>query len=92
MGSSEGGCINWITTLQGGQPLTLNCPTSTTAGTGCYDVTVPGQSPKLGIKVRPNASGHLTPYWLGNPQPSNSLASWATTINRYTIHQPDAYL
>ena len=46
---------------------------------GCYDVTVPGQSPKLGIKVKPNASGHLTPYWFGNPQPSNSLASWATT-------------
>ena len=62
-----GWSINWITTLQGGQPLSLGCPTGTTAGSGCNDVTVPGQSPKLGIKVKPNASGRLTPYWLGNP-------------------------
>jgi len=62
-----GWMINWIATLQGGQPLSLGCPTGTTTGTSCFDVTVPGQSPKLGIKVRPNAAGHLTPYWLGNP-------------------------
>jgi hypothetical protein len=62
-----GWMINWITTLQGGQPLTLGCPTGTTAGTGCADVTVPGQSAKLGIKVHPDASGKLTPYWLNNP-------------------------
>ncbi len=62
-----GWMINWITTLQGGQPLSLSCPTASTTGTGCNDVAVAGQSQKLGIKVRPNASGHLTPYWLGNP-------------------------
>jgi hypothetical protein len=62
-----GWSINWITTLQGGQPLSLSCPTGTTAGTSCNDVTVAGQSPKLGIKVRPNANGKLTPYWLNNP-------------------------
>jgi hypothetical protein len=62
-----GWMINWITTLQGGQPLSLSCPTSTTVGTSCNDVAVPGQSQKLGIKVRPNSSGKLTPYWLGNP-------------------------
>src|ERR1700761_494659 len=62
-----GWSINWITTLQGGQPLSLSCPTATTTGTSCNDVLVPGQSAKLGIKVKPNASGKLTPYWLGNP-------------------------
>jgi hypothetical protein len=62
-----GWMINWITTLQGGQPLSLSCPTGTTTGTNCNDVTVPGQDAKLGIKVRPNSSGKLTPYWLGNP-------------------------
>ena len=61
-----GWSINWITTLQGGQPLSLSCPTATTAGTSCNDVTVAGQSPKLGIKVKPNTSGRLTPYWLNN--------------------------
>jgi hypothetical protein len=63
-----GWAINWIVTEQGGQPLSLGCPTGTTTGTGCNDVNVPGQSQDLGIKVRPNASGHLTPYWLGNPK------------------------
>jgi Carboxypeptidase regulatory-like domain/TonB-dependent Receptor Plug Domain len=63
-----GWSINWITTLQGGQPLSLGCPTATTKGTNCNDVTVPGQSPDLGIKVRKNASGKSIPYWLGNPK------------------------
>jgi Carboxypeptidase regulatory-like domain len=62
-----GWAINWIVTVQGGQPLSLSCPTATTVGTNCNDVTVPGQDPKLGIKIRPNASGKLTPYWLNNP-------------------------
>ena len=63
-----GWSLNWLVTLQGGQPITLGCPTGVTAGTGCFDVKVPGESQKLGIKVRPNAvSGHLLPYWFGNP-------------------------
>ena len=36
-----------IATLQDGQPITMRCPTSTTAGTNCNDVNVPGQSQKL---------------------------------------------
>jgi hypothetical protein len=62
-----GWSVNWIATLQGGQPMTLGCPTGTTAGTGCYDVIVKGESAKLGIKVRPDASGHLGAFWFGNP-------------------------
>jgi hypothetical protein len=64
-----GWMINWITTVEGGQPLSLSCPTGTTAGTSCDDVLVPGQSAKLGIKVKPDAGngGKLTPYWLNNP-------------------------
>ena len=76
-----GWSANWIVTLQGGQPMTLSCPTSTTAGSGCYDVSVPGESQKLGIKIRPNANGHLTPFWFGNPaafqQPCQLVASAA---------------
>ena len=66
-----GWAINWIVTSQGGQPLTLTCPSGTTSGTNCYDVTVPGESRKLGIKVRPNGSGLLTPYWFNNPAAFN---------------------
>ena len=63
-----GWSINWITTLQGGQPLSLGCPTGTSNGLGCNDVTVPGQNADLGIKIRRNPSNKLTPYWLGNPK------------------------
>ena len=54
---------NWITTLQGGQPITLTCPTATTAGTSCYDVRVPGQPQKLGLHT--DSLGKLS--WFGNP-------------------------
>jgi hypothetical protein len=58
-----GWAVNWIVTLQGGQPITLNCPTGATSGTGCYDFKVPGQSQKLGLHKDTN--GKLS--WFGNP-------------------------
>lgn len=58
-----GWSVNWIVTLQGGQPMTLTCPTGTTAGTSCYDVRVAGQSQKLGLHT--DSNGKLN--WFGNP-------------------------
>jgi len=58
-----GWAVNWITTLQGGQPITLGCPTGTTSGTGCNDVPVAGQSQKLGLHT--DSNGKLS--WFGNP-------------------------
>ncbi len=58
-----GWAVNWIVTLQGGQPITLTCPTSTTAGTNCNDVRVAGQSQKLGLYT--DSNGKLN--WFGNP-------------------------
>jgi hypothetical protein len=57
-----GWSINWIVTLQGGQPITLSCPTGTTAGTNCDDVRVAGQSQKLGIYI----DKQNQPNWFGN--------------------------
>jgi hypothetical protein len=57
-----GWSINAIATLEGGQPITLNCPSGTTAGTTCYDLNVPGQSQKLGLHK--HADGNLG--WFGN--------------------------
>jgi hypothetical protein len=57
-----GWSLNTIVTLQGGQPLGFSCPTATTSGTSCNDVTVPGQSPKLGLHK--DANGLLN--WIGN--------------------------
>src|SRR6266404_1991403 len=53
----------WSATLQGGQPITLNCPSGTAKGVGCYDLKVQGQSPKLGLHT--DANGKLS--WFGNP-------------------------
>jgi hypothetical protein len=59
-----GWSANVISGLQGGQPITFTCPTATTSGTTCFDVKVPGQSPKLGL-YKDGANGRLN--WIGNP-------------------------
>jgi Carboxypeptidase regulatory-like domain/TonB dependent receptor len=58
--------IIWSATLQGGQPITLSCPSSTAQGTGCYDLLT-GQSPKLGLHT--DSNGKLS--WYGNPAAFN---------------------
>jgi hypothetical protein len=58
-----GWSMNWVATLQGGQPITLSCPSGTTTGTGCYDLKVPGQNPDTGLHIDQN--GKLS--WFGNP-------------------------
>jgi len=60
-----GWAVNWITTLQGGQPLNFGCNTGTTSGTGCNNVRVPGQSPQLGIKTK-TIDGANRPFWINN--------------------------
>jgi hypothetical protein len=57
-----GWSLNWIATLEGGQPLRLNCPVSTTSGTNCNSLNVPGQSQKLGLHT--DGNGKLS--WFGN--------------------------
>jgi len=61
-----GWSTNWILTLQGGQPLGFACHTGTVSGPGCNDIKVPGQDPKLGIKIK-SAGGVHDPFWIGNP-------------------------
>ena len=65
-----GWSVNWIVVAQGGQPITLTCPTTSVATTvgssGCYDVRVAGQSQKLGLRnVLSGPNKGL--YWFGNP-------------------------
>ena len=55
--------LNWIVVLQGGQPITMRCPSATTAGTSCNDINVPGQSQKLGLHIDSNKKIS----WFGNP-------------------------
>ena len=58
-----GWSIYWITKLQGGQPVNFGCVDGTAAGSGCNDILVPGQSPKLGLHE--DSGGAL--HWIGNP-------------------------
>ncbi len=58
-----GWSINASTVLQGGQPITLSCPSGTGANTGCYDLIVPGQSQKRGLHI--DSNGKLS--FFGNP-------------------------
>ncbi|HMD95779.1 MAG TPA: carboxypeptidase regulatory-like domain-containing protein [Terriglobia bacterium] len=37
-----GWSTQWITTIEGGQPITLSCDDGPAAGVGCYDYTIPG--------------------------------------------------
>jgi len=62
-----GWSVNWAAVLQGGQPITMNCPSSTTSGTGCYDLVVPGQSQKRGLHI--DSNGKLS--FFGNPAAFN---------------------
>lgn len=59
-----GWTVNALSTLQGGTPISLTCPSSTTSGTNCNDIPVAGQSQKLGLHIDTN--GKLS--WFGNPK------------------------
>ncbi|AFL89142.1 hypothetical protein Terro_2907 [Terriglobus roseus DSM 18391] len=64
MNTAVGGwTVQYIVTLQGGQPVSISCPTSTTSGTNCNSVNVAGQSQKLGLHLDSNKK--LS--WFGNP-------------------------
>jgi hypothetical protein len=63
-----GWSVYWIAPLEGGQPQTLSCPTSTTSGTGCNAFLVPGQSQNLGLKTRKDSTGHVSLFWYNNPK------------------------
>jgi hypothetical protein len=67
-----GWALNYIYTFQSGQPFPVNCPTSTTAGFGCYAQEVPGQGLYTGA--------HKQQQWL-NPK-AFAQPPAATTIGQ----------
>jgi hypothetical protein len=62
-----GWSLNWLMTFEGGQPITLSCPSNTAAGLGCGVIRVPGQPLKLGLHT--DSNGKLS--WFGNPNAFN---------------------
>jgi hypothetical protein len=57
-----GWSVQWITTLQGGQPITLSCVNNSTQSLGCGALFT-GQPLKLGIHT--DGNGNVS--WFGNP-------------------------
>src|SRR5208337_2560899 len=49
-----GWSINWSTTQEGGQPISIGCLQGTAAGLGCGALTIPGQSVKVGLHTDSN--------------------------------------
>src|SRR5207302_4255394 len=79
-GLSGGWALVWATTLQGGQPFKLDCPTAgngfgaTAAGVGCYSFVVPGQNPRTSLRKTPegnvamlNPAAFAQPCQVGSP-------------------------
>src|SRR5207249_7478372 len=44
-----GWTIVWATSLQGGLPFKLDCPSATSAGSNCYAFVVPGTTPRTSL-------------------------------------------
>ena len=59
--------VQYIVTLQNGQPITIACPVAVTSGTSCNSVKAPGQDQQRGIKRVAVAGAASNLYWLNNP-------------------------
>jgi hypothetical protein len=70
-----GWTLSWGAVLQGGQPITLTCPSGTANGVNCYDIVVPGQDPKRGMHIDSNGQ----PSFLANPGAFTQPCVWRST-------------
>jgi hypothetical protein len=73
-----GWSVNTSLVLQGGQPITLTCPSntvSTSASSNCYDLIVPGQSLGRGFHIDSNGklSFFNNPKAFSQPAPCTAL-------------------
>lgn len=51
-----GWALVWATTLQGGQPFQLGCPSGTAAGAGCLSFVRRGSHPRTSLKKTPDGN------------------------------------
>jgi Carboxypeptidase regulatory-like domain/TonB dependent receptor len=81
-----GWSINTNIVLQGGQPITLTCPSATWAATNnsnnCYDIIVPGQSLDTGIHIDSNGKVSFfgNPAAFAQPAPCTALPCPLSTL------------
>lgn len=75
-----GWSLHWLSTFEGGQPITIGCLTSTAAGLGCGALQVPGQHVKVGLHT--DSNGQLSLF-------SNGAAALTQPCVINSSGQPD---
>ena len=65
-----GWSVDWILTLQGGQPVTIPCTITTLSGAGCYAVLASGESPAAG---KHDVNQFWNPAAFANPEAATSV-------------------
>ncbi len=65
-----GWIINWILTLQDGQPFTVSCSVATVSGLGCFALLVPGENPIGGPH---NVDQWVNPAAFANPPAATAV-------------------
>jgi hypothetical protein len=77
-----GWSVNAILVLEGGQPITLSCPSNTSSGSGCYDLIVPGQAQDRGIHIDSNGKVSFfgNPAAFSQPAPCTALPCPTSTL------------
>jgi hypothetical protein len=76
-----GWAVVWASTLQGGQPFQLACPSTTAAGTQCLSILRPGINPRTSLQKTPdgnlkmlNAAAFAQPCEVGSTStPANCI-------------------
>jgi hypothetical protein len=77
-----GWALVWATTLQGGQPFKLDCPSATAAGANCYSFVVPGQNPRTSLhKTADGNVAMLNPAAFAQPCEVGSPGTPAGCVN-----------
>ncbi len=77
-----GWSINTAVVLEGGQPITLSCPSGTSTGSGCYDFVVAGQPLDRGVHIDSNGvvSFFGNPKAFSQPTPCTALPCPLSTL------------
>lgn len=77
-----GWSIQPVLVLEGGQPITLSCPSGTSTGSGCYDFVVPGQPLDRGVHIDSNGvvSFFGNPKAFSQPTPCTALPCPLSTL------------
>ncbi|HKW17022.1 MAG TPA: TonB-dependent receptor [Terriglobales bacterium] len=71
-----GWALVWATTLQGGQPFQLSCPSGTASGANCLDFVLPGVNPRTSLhKTSDGNLGMLNAAAFAQPCPFGAPGS-----------------